>query len=127
MNREIKFRGKRVDNGEWVYGDYCKLPNFNIVFLNEKNELDAVQVIPETVGQYIGRYDNNLKEIYEKAPIKASTEWNLGVAEIIGIVVYDTDNFKAGFSIEGEIGGQTRKFPFGECWDFELLDDGGLE
>jgi hypothetical protein len=27
MNREIKFRGKRVDNSEWVYGDLIQLDN----------------------------------------------------------------------------------------------------
>lgn len=27
MVREIKFRGKRIDTGEWVYGYYIKEPN----------------------------------------------------------------------------------------------------
>ena len=50
MNREILYRAKRKDNGEWIEGDYCKIPNPNIVFYNLDNEVDAVEVISETVG-----------------------------------------------------------------------------
>lgn len=54
MNREIKFRGKRLDNGEWVF--------FTLPF---DGRTDYYDVDPNTVGQFTGLKDKNGKEIYE--------------------------------------------------------------
>lgn len=78
--REIKFRGKRIDNGEWICGYYFKaknkdyiLPIGNAIFLSNIEEVKSshktmygfYEVISETVGQYTADKDITKKEIYE--------------------------------------------------------------
>jgi uncharacterized phage protein (TIGR01671 family) len=64
--REILFRGKRIYNGEWVYG----LPNYgtggcidNIVIQGKKEEYALIY--EETIGQFTGFCDKNGTKIFE--------------------------------------------------------------
>lgn len=64
--RPIKFRGKRVDNGEWIYGyllvvDRC----YQIHWQNEDGAPWWADVDPATVGQFIGMLDRTGREVYE--------------------------------------------------------------
>lgn len=74
--REILFRGKRIDNGEWVYGNYIKSPTCQDLHMIE----DTIPLImddgcrrfqgcppvdPATVGQYTLLEDKDSKRIFE--------------------------------------------------------------
>ncbi len=63
--REIKFRGKRVDNGEWVCGNlvtYFNKPSIQD-YAQSNGEIFAVD--PETVGQYTGLKDKYAGDIIQ--------------------------------------------------------------
>lgn len=73
--REILFRGKRVDNDEWVEGDLRQDKDLEDCFINGweyymeyyglEREPYEYEVKPETVGQYIGLTDKNGRKIFE--------------------------------------------------------------
>ena len=65
--RIIKFRGKSTLTDEWFYGDLVHSADKKrtAILVNDKDSYDECEVVPETVGQFIGLYDCDGKEIFE--------------------------------------------------------------
>lgn len=117
--REILFRGKRVDNGEWVFGSYAFEPRRKGAFgqiisdldherhyIVSKKNYEYWEIIPETVGQFTGMYDRNGKKIFEGDIVKTYFESYTHSWEEVGVVT----EFCGAYGIESADGKRFRAF-----------------
>lgn len=86
--REILFKAKRKDNGEWVEGYYRRIPCMGmlehyIMPRNPKNRMEQYAIDPDTLCQYTGLTDKNGRKIWENDIVQAWSEGSNAIGKVI--------------------------------------------
>ena len=124
--REILFRGKRIDNGEWVEGFYNHIPygrfgkdEHMIQTVLENGKIGMLHdIYPCTVGQYTGLKDKNGKMIWEGDILSLRTGRPHVVGFADGAFILEDSAIPMSFAIKFEIIGNIHDNP-------ELLKEEG--
>lgn len=115
MTREIKFRGQRLDNGEWVEGGYWfdESNQMHKIISNVPREdhfiWTAYCIIPKTLWQYTNLKDKNWKEIYEGDIVRSYHQY----WEIISLC------WAFGYLYENEF---RSLWKIGDVWDLHKIE-----
>ena len=144
MDREILFRGKRMDNGKWVEGWYCPKKTGHYEgdrFVEEMQSIIIVSmtgggyqyavVDPRTVCQYTGLTDKNGKKIFERDIADVyddylKIEWDEVYASFC-FVRTDSQNREFYKYFFGENCGEENCEVIGNIFDNPSLLEGGAE
>lgn len=91
--REILFRGKRVDNGEWAEGYYVPMGEYHYILTGRLElvpylDFEHFLVNPETVGQFTGLTDRNGVKIFEGDIVRWHDNTELSVSGQIAEVCF---------------------------------------
>lgn len=119
--RQMKYRGQRADNDEFIYGSLVFKPNDDhFIFSYEYNKFFLVK--PDTIVEYTGRIDVNTREIYEHDVCRIGdmrTDTVLeGVEESYGTVIFERGCF---FIEVTKANGYKIKYPLYEISEIEVI------
>lgn len=83
--RQIKFKAKRIDNGEWIIGSFVvmKIPALSKTTIGIVAAGGATlhEIDPSTVCQFTGLKDMNGVEVYENDIVKA-VDWEEKICNV---------------------------------------------
>ena len=117
--REILFRGKRVDNGEWETGSLL-IERMNTseqqVMIADKMTGYPTLVLPETVGQYTGLKDKNNVDAFEGDIVVCNQSGSYGIS----VIIYDNSAFYV-MPLNGNILERTLWDYWYNDWDIEVI------
>ena len=81
--REILFKAKRMDNGEWIQGYLFLFWGKSYILWGMVNDSpDMIEVIPDTICQYTGLTDKNGNKIWENDVVEAWSDGTMACGKV---------------------------------------------
>lgn len=119
MESRYLYRGKRIDNGEWIHGDlvHSVYKKGDTCVGQYGNEVGMHIVDPSTICRCTGRADRDKKLIYEHDVVAYldtySTENGQAEADCVGEVVWDEETLS--FQVTNRLSAESWEVLDGEC------------